>query len=120
MARVLIVDDSAVERTIIAKALTPLGHSIVEAVDGEDGEAKATSIKPDLIVLDVIMPKKNGFEVARSLKKNPDTMKIPIIIITSKDQESDRFWGMKQGALAYIVKPFQEKDLVDAVTKALS
>ncbi|MBC8042163.1 MAG: response regulator [Rhizobacter sp.] len=120
MARVLIIDDSAVERKIIAKAMTTLGYSIIEATDGEEGEAKAKAIKPDIIVLDVVMPKKDGFQVCRSLKKAPETANIPVIMITSKDQDSDKFWGMKQGAMAYLVKPFNEEDLIAAVTKALA
>ncbi|MDX2127719.1 MAG: response regulator [Chloroherpetonaceae bacterium] len=117
MPRVLIIDDSAVERTIIAKVLTSLGYSIEEAVDGEDGETKARISKPDLIVLDVVMPKRDGFQVCRNLKKAPETANIPVIMITSKDQESDKFWGMKQGANAYLVKPFNEADLISAVKK---
>ncbi len=118
MPKVLIVDDSAVERTIIAKVMTALGYTIVEANDGEEGEAKAIALKPDIIVLDVVMPKKDGFQVCRNLKKMPETAKIPVIMITSKNQDSDKFWGMKQGAIAYLVKPFNEEDLVSAVNKA--
>ncbi|MFN3385274.1 MAG: PleD family two-component system response regulator [Candidatus Thermochlorobacter sp.] len=120
MPKVLIIDDSAVERTIIAKVMTALGYTIVEANDGEEGEAKAVEIKPDIIVLDVVMPKKDGFQVCRNLKKMPETAKIPVIMITSKNQDSDKFWGMKQGAIAYLVKPFNEDDLVSAVNKALA
>ncbi|RFM23927.1 MAG: response regulator [Candidatus Thermochlorobacter aerophilum] len=118
MPKALIVDDSAVERTIIAKVMTALGYTIVEANDGEEGEAKAIALKPDIIVLDVVMPKKDGFQVCRNLKKMPETAKIPVIMITSKNQDSDKFWGMKQGAIAYLVKPFNEEDLVSAVNKA--
>lgn len=118
MARCLIIDDSAVERKIIAKVMTTMGYSVVEAGDGEDGEKKAKESKPDIIVLDVVMPKKDGFQVCRNLKKTPETANIPIIMITSKDQDSDKFWGMKQGALAYLIKPFNEDDLVAAVNKA--
>lgn len=120
MPKVLIIDDSAVERTIIAKVMTALGYTIVEANDGEEGEAKAIELKPDIIVLDVVMPKKDGFQVCRNLKKMPETAKIPVIMITSKNQDSDKFWGMKQGAIAYLVKPFNEDDLVSAVNKALA
>jgi twitching motility two-component system response regulator PilH len=120
MPRVLIIDDSAVERTIIAKVMTGMGYNIVEANDGEEGEEKAKSVKPDIIVLDVVMPKKDGFQVCRNLKKAPETANIPIIMITSKDQDSDKFWGMKQGALAYLIKPFNEEDLRSAVEKAMS
>ncbi|ACF14906.1 response regulator receiver protein [Chloroherpeton thalassium ATCC 35110] len=120
MPRVLIIDDSAVERKIIAKVMTTLGYSILEANDGEEGEEKAKSAKPDIIVLDVVMPKKDGYQVCRNLKKMPETANIPVIMITSKNQESDKFWGLKQGAIAYIVKPFNEQDLVAAVTQAMA
>lgn len=120
MRKVLIIDDSAVERTIIAKVMKALGYSIIEANDGEEGEAKAIELKPDIIVLDVVMPKKDGFQVCRNLKKMPETANIPVIMITSKNQDSDKFWGMKQGAMAYLVKPFNEDDLVAAVNKAMA
>jgi len=118
MPRVLIIDDSAVERKIIAKVMTALGYSIIEANDGEEGEEKAKSTKPDIIVLDVVMPKKDGYQVCRNLKKMPETADIPVIMITSKNQESDKFWGLKQGAVDYIVKPFNDEDLVAAINKA--
>jgi len=117
MARILVVDDSAVDRQVIINSLSPKGHSLIEAVDGEEGESKAVSLKPDLIILDVVMPKKNGFEVCRSLKQNPATASIPVIILTSKNQDSDRFWGMKQGASEYVVKPFTEDSLRQVVAK---
>lgn len=120
MPRALIIDDSAVERKIIAKVMTALGYSIIEANDGEEGELKAKTIRPDIIVLDVVMPKKDGFQVCRSLKKTPETADIPVIMITSKNQDSDKFWGLKQGAIAYITKPFNEDDLISAVTKAMA
>ncbi len=120
MPRVLIIDDSAVERAIIAKVMGTLGYSIIEANDGEEGEQKAKDEKPDLIVLDVVMPKKDGFQVCRNLKKTPETEKIPIIMITSKNQDSDKFWGLRQGAIAYLIKPFNDQDLVDTVNKAMS
>jgi len=120
MPRVLIIDDSAVERAIIAKVMGSLGYSISEANDGEEGEQKAIDEKPDLIVLDVVMPKKDGFQVCRNLKKIPETEKIPVIMITSKNQDSDKFWGLRQGAVAYLTKPFNDKDLIDTVNKAMS
>jgi twitching motility two-component system response regulator PilH len=120
MPKALVVDDSAVERTIIAKVMTSLGYSILEATDGEEGEVRAKELKPDIILLDVVMPKRDGFQVCRNLKKAPETAAIPIIIITSKNQDSDKFWGMKQGANAFLVKPFNEDDLIQAVKKALT
>ncbi len=118
MPKALIIDDSAVERTIISKVMTSLGYTILEANDGEEGEEKARATKPDVILLDIVMPKKDGFQVCRNLKKDAGTGNIPIIMITSKNQDSDKFWGMKQGADAYLVKPFSEEDLISAVKKA--
>ncbi len=118
MPKALIIDDSAVERTIISKVMTTLGYTILEANDGEEGEEKARATKPDVILLDVVMPKKDGFQVCRNLKKDATTGNIPIVMITSKNQDSDKFWGMKQGADAYLVKPFSEEDLISAVKKA--
>jgi twitching motility two-component system response regulator PilH len=120
MPKALIIDDSAVERTIMSKVLVGLGYSILEATDGEEGEEKARQLKPDIILLDVVMPKRDGFQVCRNLRKAPETTTTPIIIITSKSQDSDKFWGMKQGANAYLVKPFNEDDLVSAIKKALT
>lgn len=117
MARILVVDDSVVDRQVIINALAPKGHSMIEAVDGDEAEAKANTVKPDLIILDVVMPKKNGFEVCRAIKQNPATSTIPIIMLTSKNQDSDRFWGMKQGASEYITKPFNEDILIQVVGK---
>ena len=80
---------------------------------------KATTEHPDLMVLDVVMPHKNGYQVCRQLKTNATTKDIKIILLTSKDQQADRFWGMKQGADAYITKPFEEAELLATVTKLL-
>ncbi|MCK6601174.1 MAG: response regulator [Bacteroidetes bacterium] len=119
MAHILVIDDSMVDRQIIANALTGAGHKVTEAADGEDGEKKAISLQPDVIVLDVIMPRKNGFEVCRTLKNTPETSAIPVIMLTSKNQDSDKFWGMKQGAVEYITKPFADEALQNVVKKYL-
>jgi twitching motility two-component system response regulator PilH len=86
-------------------------------MDGEAAEEKVRTEKIDLIVLDVLMPKKNGFQVCRDIKSNAQFKNIPVIIVTSKDQASDKFWGMKQGADEYLTKPFKPEDLVKAVKK---
>lgn len=117
MAKILVADDSLAELQLIQAALQPLGHSITTVMDGEAAESKLKVEKVDLIILDVIMPKKNGFQVCRDIKTNDQLKNIPVIIITSKDQESDKFWGMKQGADEYLTKPFKAEDLVKAVKK---
>jgi len=117
MAKILIADDSVAELQILQQTLQPTGHSIITVLDGEAAEEKIKSEKIDLIILDVIMPKKNGFQVCRDIKSNDQYKKIPIIMVTSKDQESDKFWGMKQGADEYLTKPFKPEDLLKAVKK---
>jgi twitching motility two-component system response regulator PilH len=117
MAKILIADDSLAELQIFQATLQPTGHTLVAVMDGEAAEAKVKSEKIDLIILDVIMPKKNGFQVCRDIKSNDQYKNIPIIMVTSKDQESDKFWGMKQGADEYLTKPFKPEDLLKAVKK---
>ncbi len=117
MAKILIADDSVAELQILQQTLQPTGHTIITVLDGEAAEEKIKSEKIDLIILDVIMPKKNGFQVCRDIKSNDLYKKIPVIMVTSKDQESDKFWGMKQGADEYLTKPFKPEDLLKAVKK---
>jgi len=117
MATILVADDSVAELQIFQQALQSTGHSIVTVLDGEAAEEKIKSEKIDLVILDVIMPKKNGFQVCRDIKGNDLYKKIPVIMVTSKDQESDKFWGMKQGADEYLTKPFKPEDLRKTVKK---
>jgi twitching motility two-component system response regulator PilH len=117
MAKILIADDSQAELQIFRQALSSTGHTVVTVMDGEAAEEKVRAEKIDLIILDVIMPKKNGFQVCRDIKSNEQFKNIPIIMVTSKDQESDKFWGMKQGADEYLTKPFKPEDLVRTVKK---
>jgi len=117
MAKILIADDSLAELQIFQQALSPTGHTIVTVMDGEAAEEKVRAEKIDLIILDVIMPKKNGFQVCRDIKSNDQFKNIPVIMVTSKDQESDKFWGMKQGADEYLTKPFKPEDLLKVVKK---
>jgi len=117
MARILVAEDSVTDLEYVRNALKDTGHEIVTASDGEEAEKKVRSEKFDLIILDVIMPKKNGFQVCRDLKRDEQFKDIPVIMITSKSQESDRFWGMKQGANEYITKPYEPGELLSAVKK---
>ena len=119
MGKILVADDSVTDLKFIHSVIEGTGHEIITAMDGEDAEKKARLEKVSLIILDVIMPKKNGFQVCRALKQDGATKAIPIILLTSKGQESDKFWGEKQGADAYLVKPCQPKELMDTVTKFL-
>ena len=97
MPKILIIDDMRTERELIKTYLKPKGHLIVEAEDGKAGMDLASSEKPDLILLDVVLPKMDGFQVCRKIKKNPDTSQIPIILITTKSQDSDKFLGSETG-----------------------
>ncbi len=117
MAKILIADDSLAELQIFQATLQATGHTLVTVMDGEAAEEKVKSEKIDLIILDVIMPKKNGFQVCRDIKSDDQFKSIPIIMVTSKDQESDKFWGMKQGADEYLTKPFKPEDLLKVVKK---
>lgn len=119
-AKILVVEDSPTYLRQIAGLLQDEGFDTITAVDGEDALEKAVGENPDLIVLDVILPKKNGFQVCRQLKTSPETQRIKILMLTSKSQDSDRFWGLKQGADKYMTKPFDDNDLAVNVAKLLA
>lgn len=119
MSKILIAEDSATAVEMLKRALAPLGHTIVVATDGEDAEKMIRAERPDLLILDIIMPKINGFQLCRSLRSDPQFSRMPIIVITSMDRESDRYWGMKQGASEYLVKPVDPAVLVQKVQNYL-
>ncbi len=119
MAQILIVDDSPTEIHILSSILEKMGHSVMTAENGEDGIAAAKANKPDLILMDVVMPGMNGFQATRQLSKDGETSDIPIIIVTTKDQETDRVWGLRQGAKDYLTKPVEEAVLVEKVNSLL-
>lgn len=112
---ILVAEDSNTQRQMITKLLKNERYSVTTAKDGRDALAKVPQVNPDLIVLDIIMPEMNGYEVCRHLKGDSKTKQIPVIFCSSKDTEIDRYWGLKQGADAYIVKPFQPQDLLETV-----
>lgn len=120
MTHVLIIDDSPTEVHVFRTILEKHKIQVSAAVDGDDGIEKALKIKPDCILMDVVMPGKNGFQATRDLSRNPQTSSIPVIIITTKDQETDKIWAMRQGAKDYIVKPVNEVDLIDRINKVLA
>lgn len=117
---ILIVEDSATDLHIAESVCTSNGYQVITANEGEKAIAMATAHKPNLILLDVILPKQNGYQVCRKLKKTPETADIKVIMVTSKDQPSDKFWGMKQGADDYIFKPYDEDDLLAAIEKHIN
>ncbi len=117
MARILIVDDSPSQLMGIRRIVEKLGHEALTAEDGAAGVEVAKREIPDLILMDVVMPNLNGFQATRTITREPTTKHIPIILVTTKDQDTDRVWGMRQGAKAYMTKPFSETELADTITK---
>jgi twitching motility two-component system response regulator PilH len=116
-ATVLVVDDSPTDLKLMLAALQTKGYRTVTAIDGEEALDKAGREHPRLILLDVVLPKKNGFQVCRQLKTSPETKDIKVVLVTSKTQDSDRFWGLKQGADAYLTKPFDDQELLAMVAR---
>ncbi len=102
---ILVIDDSPTERHLLTQMLVAGGYEVSTADSGDEGIERAKQIKPDLILMDVVMPGTNGFQATRALSRDPVTKDIPVIICTTKDQETDRVWGMRQGAQAYVTKP---------------
>ena len=119
MGKILIIDDSLVEIKMLQSILDKTDHQLTTARNGEEGEQIAKKLVPDLIFLDVVMPKKNGFQVCRDLRKQPQFKTTPIIMLTSKSQDTDKFWGKQQGATEYIVKPYEEKQIFEVLEKYL-
>jgi twitching motility two-component system response regulator PilH len=117
--KILVVDDSPTDLRLATDALKGKGYRIITAIDGEEALAKAAAELPDLMVLDIILPKKNGFQVCRQLKTTPATKDIKVILLSSKSQDSDRFWGLKQGADNYMTKPFEDDELLNNITSLL-
>jgi twitching motility two-component system response regulator PilH len=119
MARILIVDDSPSQLVGLKRIVEKMGHQVITAEDGSAGVEVAKREVPDLILMDVVMPNLNGFQATRTIAKDAKTSHIPIILVTTKDQETDKVWGMRQGAKAYITKPVNEGELVAMVGRLL-
>ncbi|HET9045732.1 MAG TPA: response regulator [Casimicrobiaceae bacterium] len=113
--RILIVDDSPTERHVLNDLLTKAGFEVVASDSGEDAIHKSKQAKPDLILMDVVMPGLNGFQATRAISRDPETKSIPIILCTSKSQETDKIWGLRQGARDYIVKPVNRDELLSKI-----
>ena len=120
MSKIVVVDDSPAELQLIEHYLKSANHTVVSYPSSEKLEDKLVADQPDLIVMDIIMPGRNGFQACRDLKNDDRFKKIPIILCSSKGQESDKFWGTQQGANGYVVKPFKPEDLLAAVKKVLN
>ena len=119
MGKIIVVDDSYADLQLIEGCLKGANHTVLSLPSSDKLEDKVATEKPDLIVLDVIMPGRNGFQACRDLKNDERCKNIPILLCTSKGTESDKFWGQQQGANGYIVKPFKSEDLLAAVKKVM-
>lgn len=120
MARILIVDDSPSQLEGLKRLVEKLGHQTLTAVDGAAGVEAAKRDKPDLVLMDVVMPNLNGFQATRAISKDPVTSHIPVVLVTTKDQDTDRVWGMRQGAKAYVTKPVAEAELTKVLNDNLA
>jgi len=116
---ILIVDDSHTIRALYTELLTQSGFEIKSARDGVEAWEKVERHSPDLILMDIVMPRMNGYELCRKLRETPTTQDIPIIMVSSKDQEFDRYWGLKQGANAYITRPCRPDELIGTINELL-
>jgi len=113
--KILVVDDSPTERYFLTDILVKNGFSVSTAESGEEALIKVKADKPQLILMDVVMPGQNGFQITRAISRDPDTQDVPIIICTSKGQETDRIWGLRQGARDYVVKPVDPQELLSKI-----
>ena len=114
--KILLVDDSKTELHHLTDILSKRGYAVRSAENGEDAMRRLGEEKPDLILMDVVMPGQNGFQLTRAIARNPQYASVPIIMCTSKNQETDRLWGMRQGARDYIVKPVNAAELIAKIS----
>jgi twitching motility two-component system response regulator PilH len=119
MSTVLVVEDSLPQREMITELLRGIGLTVTVASDGMEALEQMQSQRPDMVVLDIVMPRMNGYELCRRIKADPSTQNVPVVMCSSKGEEFDRYWGVKQGADAYIAKPFQPIELVGTVKQLL-
>ena len=120
MAHILIIDDSPTDVRVFTTLLEKNGHHVSSAASAEEGIAAAKRDRPDLVIMDVIMPGMNGFQATRTLSRDADTSAIPILIVTTKSMETDRVWGLRQGAKDFMVKPVAESELLGRIQKLLA
>jgi twitching motility two-component system response regulator PilH len=119
MSKVLVVEDSPPQREMISALLTGIGLAVTSAGDGVEALEQMKNSRPDIVVLDIVMPRMNGYELCRRIKTDPKTQEVPVVMCSTKGEEFDRYWGMRQGADAYIAKPFQPQELVGTVKQLL-
>ena len=119
MAKILIIDDSPTDVRVFTTLLEGAGHSVSAVSTAEEGVERVRAELPDLVIMDVIMPGMNGFQATRTLTRDPATSAVPIVMITTKSMETDRVWGLRQGARAFITKPVKEKELLACINDLL-
>ncbi len=119
MTTILVVEDTLSEMRLISHYLQESGYSVISAISAKEALKKVSECRPDVIITDVVMPGMSGFELCRSVKKEPGLETVPIIICTSKNQDIDRFWAMRQGASAYLTKPFTREQLLTVVQSVM-
>ncbi len=119
MPKILVVDDSPTEIFQFKEMLEKLGHEVITAENGRDGVTMAVSEQPDVVLMDIVMPDMNGFQATRQIARAEETKHIPVIIVSSKNQETDKVWGRRQGAKGYITKPVVQAELVSAMKDCL-
>ena len=116
MARILLIEDSPTEAAVLTQLLERNGHQVTTSASAEDGIASCKRDKPDLVLMDVVLPGMNGFQATRALTRDADTRHIPVLIVSTKGLDTDRVWGMRQGAKDYIVKPPREAELIERIS----
>lgn len=119
MAHILVVDDSPTEVHYFKNILQKNGHEVSVAINGEEGVSMAKRLGPDLILMDIVMPVLNGFQATRQLTRDVKTSRIPVVMVTTKDQDTDKLWAERQGAKEYLVKPTKEKQLMRCINNVL-
>ena len=119
MSKILVVDDSPTEIFQFKEMLEKLGHEVITADNGRDGVSIATDEQPDVVLMDIVMPDMNGFQATRQITRGEETKHIPVIIVSSKNQETDKVWGQRQGARGYITKPVDIDELVSVIKECV-
>lgn len=117
MAKVMVVDDAQSDLKMIESILQAAGHQVLSYANGDQLEDKVAAERPDVLLLDIVMPQRNGYDILRAMKKDERTRDTPVVLVTSKTQESDRIWGKRQGADEYVTKPFTAEQLVTVVRR---
>jgi twitching motility two-component system response regulator PilH len=120
MARILLIEDSPTETAVMTQLLERNGHQVYTATSAEDGIETARRERPDLVLMDVVLPGMNGFQATRALSRDNDTKSIPVLIVSTKAMETDKAWGLRQGAKDYIVKPPREDELIARINELLA